>query len=295
MSYLQIWYVLAVNFTMILSQMLAVVHLQTYLEHHAPYIHITSVLFSSHFTAKMALVVSVQSHLQPTYQIPNHWIPTKPAQIGAEEWQTRKKSWKQTGIVSLRDLSLLHLPSDTFASLSTARVADLSGNQLQALPTSITQLTTLHTLRLDRNSLSCQTLGPPSMPETSSVYDLISSANLPQHQTLCAAGSTPTAAESVSDSTAAGKEGDAVTVSASGPDSMLVTVERVADSAGGSGAEAVAMSVLLPLWELLSQLAALTTLSLERTCLSSVGPGVGALLRLRHLNLVSSAPRLCIV
>ncbi|GLC70765.1 hypothetical protein PLESTF_001030900 [Pleodorina starrii] len=72
----------------------------------------------------------------------------------AIDWAERKRTWEKTAIISLRDLGLSTLPDDLFASgLDAARVADLSHNALARLPPSISRLTGLHTLRLERNCL----------------------------------------------------------------------------------------------------------------------------------------------
>ncbi|GFR48895.1 hypothetical protein Agub_g10842, partial [Astrephomene gubernaculifera] len=73
----------------------------------------------------------------------------------AIDWQERKRAWEKTAIIALRDLGLSSLPADLFSSpgLSSARVADLSHNRLTSLPASLSRLTSLHTLRLERNAL----------------------------------------------------------------------------------------------------------------------------------------------
>eukprot|EP00240_Pyramimonas_obovata_P004480 CAMPEP_0118943650 /NCGR_PEP_ID=MMETSP1169-20130426/38757_1 /TAXON_ID=36882 /ORGANISM="Pyramimonas obovata, Strain CCMP722" /LENGTH=381 /DNA_ID=CAMNT_0006888953 /DNA_START=174 /DNA_END=1316 /DNA_ORIENTATION=+ len=77
--------------------------------------------------------------------------------------QARAASWSKTGIVGLRDSSLMEVPSEALALGPSARVMDIGGNRLSSLPEALGSLSGLQRLRLSKNSLTFEGLPGPML------------------------------------------------------------------------------------------------------------------------------------
>lgn len=71
---------------------------------------------------------------------------------------SREAAWEKTGIVGLRDAALDAIPDEVCALRDAARVVDLHGNRVAAVPPSFAALTRLTRLRLSGNALTTRSI-----------------------------------------------------------------------------------------------------------------------------------------